>query len=157
MQISYLADQPQFIDTLARWTCEFWQPYTHSESIEDRIGRFRNHLNRITLPVAWVAHDRAEVYGVASLREHDLPGREDLSPWLGGVFVGENYRGRGIGKALCRMVERQFHATYGDGPLYLFTLDAQQWYRGQGWELYGPCTWYGHAGDILRKEVRHEP
>ena len=69
MQISYLADQPQFIDTLARWTCEFWQPYTNAESIADRTGRFRNHLNRITLPVAWVAHDRDEVYGELPWRD----------------------------------------------------------------------------------------
>ena len=62
-------------------------------------------MNRDQLPIAWVAHANGQLLGTAALRVHDLEGREDLTPWLGGVFVGSQFRRRGIGAALCATVE----------------------------------------------------
>jgi Acetyltransferase (GNAT) family len=65
--------------------------------------------------------------GTAALRVHDLKGREDLTPWLGGVFVGSHFRRQGIGAALCAAVEDKARLR-GIQTLYLFTLDKQAWY-----------------------------
>ena len=62
-------------------------------------------MNRDELPIAWVAHANGQLFGTAALRVHDLEGREDLTPWLGGVFVGSHFRRRGIGAALCATVK----------------------------------------------------
>jgi GNAT superfamily N-acetyltransferase len=62
-------------------------------------------MNRDQLPIAWVAHANGQLIGTAALRVHDPEGREDLTPWLGGVFVASQCRHRGIGAALCATVE----------------------------------------------------
>src|SRR5215467_13051355 len=119
VQISYLIEYPQYIPQLAQWLLEQW-----GGILEDRIKRLKAHMNRDQLPVAWIAHANSELLGTAALRVHDLEGREDLTPWLGGVFVGSQFRRRGIGEALCATVEEAANSR-GIQTLYLFTLDKQ--------------------------------
>ncbi len=153
MEISYLADRPEFIEILAPWIVEHWRPFLLEETLESRIEKLRAHLNKEELPIAFVAHSGSEVYGTAALRVHDLPGREDLTPWLGGVFVGEAFRGKGIGTRLCAAVEEKAKSMFSDRPMYLFTLDKQSWYQGMGWSFYEPCIWCGDEGDIMVKTL----
>src|SRR5262245_6925749 len=84
---------------------------------------------------------------------HDLEGREDLSPWLGGVFVGPDFRRRGIGATLCTTVEDAARSR-GIQTLYLFTLDKQAWYSRLGWTLLAPCVWHQRPGDVMCKKLR---
>jgi GNAT superfamily N-acetyltransferase len=58
---------------------------------------------------------------------------EDLTPWLGGVFVGSHFRRRGIGAALCATVKDEARSRKIE-TLYLFTLDKQR----------GIHAWDGH-------------
>lgn len=153
MKISYLADHPQLIDTLAPLVWEHWRPILTQDTLKDRITKFRAHLNYHSLPVAWVAHSGTRVLGTAALRVHDLPGREDLTPWLSGVFVAPAFRRQGIGAELCKTVERHAREIFGVTTLYLFTLDQQTWYQSLGWELMQPCTWCGNSVDIMLKKM----
>jgi N-acetylglutamate synthase-like GNAT family acetyltransferase len=151
MRISYLTEHPEFIPTLARGLLE---QYGHilPSTIETRIAKLQTHMNRDVLPIAWVAHSGMEVFGTAALRVHDLEGREDLTPWLGGVYVLPEFRRRGIGTALCATVEQKA-AVLGTRALYLFTLDRQSWYRSLGWSRFESCTWCGRRGDIMIKSL----
>jgi len=153
IQIDHLADYPQYIETLAPWIHDYWQPLLRDETIDARIKKLRNHMSHTSLPIALVAHDGTQVYGTAALRVHDLPGREDLSPWLGGVFVGQTYRRQGIGSKLCHAVEQKAAELFGNSNLYLFTLDQQSWYQGLGWSFHETCDWMGHEGDIMTKQI----
>lgn len=153
MKISLLADHPEFIATLAPWVFEHWRPILTQETLKARVAKFQAHLNRDSLPIAWVAHSGSQVLGTAALRVHDLPGREDLTPWLGGVYVAPQFRGRGIGAALCTAVEQKAKTLLETPILYLFTLDKQAWYRSLRWSMFEPCTWYGRAGDIMFKKI----
>jgi len=110
-------------------------------------------LNRDQLPIAWVAHADGQLFGTAALRLHDIEEREDLTPWLGGVFVGEQFRRRGIGAALGTAVE-QAARSRGVHTLYLFTLDKQAWYWRQGWKLLAPCVRHERDGEIMSKRLR---
>ena len=110
-------------------------------------------MNRDKLPIAWVAHANGQLLGTAALRVHDLEGREDLTPWLGGVFVGSHFRRRGIGAALCAAVEDEARSR-GIQTLYLFTLDKQAWYSRLGWTAIGPCVWQERPGDIMCKQLQ---
>ncbi len=153
MTISLLADRPEFIETLAPWVTAQWRPLLPQLTAESCAAKFKAHLNSNALPIAWVAHQGPHVYGTASLRVHDLPGREDLTPWLGGVYVAPEFRNHGVGTALCSVAEQQAKSRFGIATLYLFTLDRQGWYRKCGWRLLEPCTWCGRAGDIMVKEL----
>jgi hypothetical protein len=94
VKISYLIEHPEYIPQLARWLFEHWGSILGEETPEARIKKLKAHMNRDELPIAWVAHANGQLLGTAALRVDDLEGREDLTPWLGGVFVGAHFRRR---------------------------------------------------------------
>src|SRR5260370_36507221 len=105
VRISYLVEYPEYIPQLAQWLVKEWDSILGEGKPEARIKKLKAHMNRDELPIAWVAHANGKLFGTAALRVHDLEGREDLTPWLGGVFVGSPFRRRGVGAALCGTVE----------------------------------------------------
>jgi N-acetylglutamate synthase-like GNAT family acetyltransferase len=153
VRISYLIENPEYIPQLAQWLFEQWSSMLGEKTLEARIKKLNAHMNREQLPIAWVAHANGQLLGTAALRVHDLEGREDLTPWLGGVFVGPDFRRRGIGAALCATVEDAARSR-GIQTLYLFTLDKQAWYSRMGWTLLAPCVWHQRPGDIMYKQLR---
>ncbi len=153
VQISYLIDYPEYIPQLAQWLFEQWDAILGEKTPDARIKKLNAHMNRDELPIAWVAHVNGQLLGTAALRVHDLEERKDLTPWLGGVFVGAQFRRRGIGAALCTTVEEAARMR-GMQTLYLFTLDKQAWYLRLGWKLLAPCVWHERPGDIMSKELQ---
>ena len=153
VRISYLVDYPEYIPQLAQWLFEQWGSILGEKTLEARIKKLNAHMNRDQLPIAWVAHANGQLLGTAALRVHDLEGREDLTPWLGGVFVGKQFRRRGVGAALCATVEEAARSQ-GIQTLYLFTLDKQAWYSRQGWTVLAPCVWHERPGDIMSKRLQ---
>jgi N-acetylglutamate synthase-like GNAT family acetyltransferase len=129
-----------------------WGLILGEKTLDARIEKLKTHLNRHELPMAWVAHADGQLFGTAALRVHDLEGREDLTPWLGGVFVGTDFRRRSIGTALCATVEDEARSR-GIETLYLFTLDKQAWYFRPGWTVLAPCVWHERPGDIMCKRL----
>jgi N-acetylglutamate synthase-like GNAT family acetyltransferase len=152
MHISYLTERPEFIPALAQALLDHYRDILTDDTIGTRVAKLQAHMNRDVLPISWVAHSDTEVFGTASLRIHDLEGREDLTPWLGGVYVLPQFRRRGIGAALCATVEGKATGL-GVRTVYLFTLDRQRWYSTLGWNLFEPCTWRGRRGDIMVKSL----
>jgi len=152
MKISYLADVAELASQLVPGLLEHWRPLAPEDTAEARMQRFRTHLNRDALPIAWLAHEDGQALGTAALRMSDLPGHEELAPWLGGVYVAPPYRGRGIASALCRTVEARA-AALGYERLHLFTLDRQSLYTRLGWRPLGRAEWRGHTADVMVKAL----
>ena len=153
VRISYLIEYPEYIPQLAQWLFEQWDTILGETTPHARIEKLKAHMNRDELPIAWVAHANGELFGTAALRVHDLEGREDLTPWLSGVFVGSDFRRCGIGAALCATVEDEARAR-GIQTLYLFTLDKQPWYSRLGWTVLSPCVWHDRPGHIMHKQLQ---
>ena len=145
VQISYLIEHPGYIPELAQWLFEQWDSILGEGNPDARIKKLKAHMNRDKLPIAWVAHANGQLLGTAALRMHDLEGREDLTPWLGGVFVGADFRRQGIGAALCATVEDAARSR-GIQTLYLFTLDKQAWYSRLGWRALARV--FGTSGPV---------
>jgi N-acetylglutamate synthase-like GNAT family acetyltransferase len=154
VQISYLVEHPEYIPQLAQWLFEQWDAILGEQTPGPRIKKLNAHMNRDELPIGWVAHANGQVLGTAALRVHDLEGREDLTPWLGGVFVGPQFRRRGIGPTLCATVEDAARSR-GIKTLHLFTLDKQAWYSRLGWTVLAPCVWHDRSGDIMCKQLQN--
>jgi GNAT superfamily N-acetyltransferase len=77
-----------------------------------------------------------EPVACASLVRHDLPSRDDLTPWLAGVAVDPHFRGRGYGIAVVRQVE-EFARAAGVETLWLYTWSAEGLYAKMGWKRAG--------------------
>ncbi len=75
--------------------------------------------------------DEAPV-GVASLVAHDLDSRPELTPWLAGVFVVPEARGRGHAAHLIAAVEAAGRAA-AIPSLWLYTHSAERIYARVGW------------------------
>lgn len=153
MTISYLSEHPAFASVLAPEIAAHWHPYLPEETVERRLAKLRAHMNTKTLPIAWVAHNGGEVLGTAALRIHDLEGREDLTPWLGGVFVRAPFRSRGVASVLCRVVEDAAW-DLGFDRLFLFTMDHRPLYSHLGWSVCESATWRGHESEIMIKRPK---
>jgi predicted N-acetyltransferase YhbS len=150
MRIGYLAERPELAVQLIPALLEHWSYIFPNQTAADREAKFKAHLSFDELPIAWVAHEGDSALGTAALRKFDLEGREDLSPWLGGVFVLPSHRGRGIGSALCRAVEGKAH-DQGVRQLYLFTHGQEALYQRLGWSRLEQLVWHGHQCSIMSK------
>jgi hypothetical protein len=99
-QIGYLANHEAFIPELARLHYAEWSSLRPGESLEGRTQRLRASCGHASIPTVIVAFSDAGLLGSAMLTAHDMDTRMELSPWLAGVFVVREHRGKGIGSAL---------------------------------------------------------
>lgn len=150
MRISYLAERPELAAQLIPGLLQHWSYVFPEQTVADRAAKFAAHQNYDELPIAWVAHEGDAALGTAALRKFDLEGREDLSPWLGGVFVLHSHRGRGIASALCKVVESKAHSQ-GVSRLYLCTHGREALYERLGWAPLERTVWHGHQCSIMSK------
>jgi GNAT superfamily N-acetyltransferase len=152
MHIDYLADHEELIPLVARWSFEEWS-YLHPEKpLEDITKSFSQRTNRNRLPICLVAFEDEKPVGMASLKPTDLPARRDLSPWLAGVYVLEAFRGRGIGSELVRKVECKAWGL-GYEKLYLFTPDAEEFYKRMDWEVFEENEYNDYPVIVMEKNL----
>lgn len=131
MKIEYLADHPECVPALAAWHRKEWGSYRPNETLEQRAEKLRAHSGRDGVPVIFVALEGKTLLGSAMLRSSDMDTRPELSPWLAGVVVGQEFRGRGIGAALtARVIEEA--RTLGFPALYLYTFSTEKYYARLG-------------------------
>lgn len=152
-----LAERPELAATVGRWHWDEWGSEDPGGSVETWIG-MATYANREAVPALFVALDNEEPVGSASLVSHDLPDRDDLShlrPWLSGVYVVPERRGRGVARALVGRVERGA-AWLGVSRLYLYTQTARGLYERLGWEQ-GELTTQGRPADLMSKRLRPGP
>ena len=134
MRIEYLSDYPEALPTLAEWQHGEWGHVRPGDTLEKRMTRLRGFANVDQIPLTVVALEGDEVLGSASLIQHDMETRMELTPWLAGVFVGEQYRRRGIGAELVRRIMTE--ARRLKVPLlYLYTVHSEKFYAALGWRL----------------------
>jgi N-acetylglutamate synthase-like GNAT family acetyltransferase len=134
MTIDYLADHPEMLDTLVQWQHREWGNVRDGETLAQRRKRLTGSLNRDRIPLTVVALEAGEVLGSASLIAHDMETRMELTPWLASVFVGEQYRRRGIGAGLVRRIMAEA-AKLKVPLLYLYTVHSERLYASLGWTV----------------------
>jgi predicted N-acetyltransferase YhbS len=108
------------------------------------------------VPCVFVAELDGRFAGTASLDPHDLPGREDLTPWLANVAVVPALRGRGIGGALVRTVE-QAARDAGQATLWLYTSTARGLYLRLGWQDAFRTRVKDTTVDVMRRDLALAP
>jgi predicted N-acetyltransferase YhbS len=105
-------------------------------------------MNRNVLPIAWIARESGIAIGTAALRHCDLEGREDLTPWLGGVYVVPAHRRRGVASALCEVVTEKAR-SFAVPALYLCTVGRESLYSRLGWKPFARQMWRNQECRIM--------
>jgi GNAT superfamily N-acetyltransferase len=152
MRIEFLADRSEFVPELARYHYEEWGPMRPGETLDDRIARLTGTCNRSGIPLAVVATDGARLCGSAILVESDMDSRPQWRPWLAGVFVVPEFRGRGIGTALVEDITARVRAT-GLDKYYLYTPSAADFYARMGWVEIERCVEKGVQVVVMLKSL----
>jgi N-acetylglutamate synthase-like GNAT family acetyltransferase len=151
-EISFLADHPQYIPELAPWLHAEWGWFTPGSTLDDRLKKLREHLNRDELPFAVVAHANGVLLGTAALRAHDMDTHAELTPWLASVYVEPSARGRGIGAMLVVRVEAEARRL-GFRVIHLVTFDKASYYAKRGWEELERTTYRDEPVVLMRKAL----
>ena len=152
MQIEYRADYPAHILELARLHFEEWSYLCPGESLEGRTARLSGSCGRNAIPSVVVLLEDGELLGSAMLLAHDMDSRPQLTPWLAGVFVKPQCRGKGIGSALVRRIEAEARSL-GVSTLYLYTPNAESLYERLGWSVTERCEYRNNNVVVMSKKL----
>lgn len=96
-----------------------------------------------------LAEEGGEVLGAAELKIREMDIYPDYEFWLGGVYVDEPRRGRGVASALVREVLSRARAA-GIERLYLQTEDLSGGlYRRHGFEPIEEVDYKGHRVVVM--------
>lgn len=98
--IDFLADHLDVIPTLTKWFRAQWADYFANMSDEEMTRDFLEDISRNSLPTRLVAFDADRVVGTIVLRKQETETMLEDQPELGGLYVMESYRGRGIATEL---------------------------------------------------------
>ena len=134
MHIDYLCDHPELIEELATLNFKEWGEFRPGQTVEDRIEHMRESCGKGAVPSVVVALEGSRLLGGALLIENDLKLRPNLTPWLAGVYVKAEERGRRIASQLVnRVVEEAAPGHIDQGEPH----DGEQGHGGH--EAGGPA------------------
>ena len=153
LQIALLADYPQWIPRMARSFFDQWRHVYPDSPYPQWEARLRKNAQRQGLGTTFIGILDGEPIASACFKQYDMSVRDDLSPWLGSVWVKEELRGQGIGVQLVGAVEQEA-VRMQINTIYLWTPDRQRFYGKQGWSLHERIVYHGTLVDIMRKELR---
>jgi GNAT superfamily N-acetyltransferase len=152
LQVFSTAERPELAPIVAAW---LWEEFRRrrGQSLEATLAAVEASTAAQWMPRTFVLLDEGRPVGTASLAEHDLDERPDLSPWLAGVYVVPPERGRGLAAALIAAVEDEA-ARLGVPRLWLYTRRAERVYRRAGWETVETVVHGGKAYALMRRELQ---
>jgi polyamine oxidase len=144
--------QAEFGRRLAHWHVEeFGHLYPHEVWNEQiAVTEFAAMSTPGLLPTTWVALGaNGDLVGSVSLiGTDDLPGYDDVGPWLASLFVAPPARGSGLGDRLVQQV-LQAARVAGHDQVYLFTSGQTDYYRSRGWRVVGSAIAQSHRADVM--------
>lgn len=152
MRIEYLADNLSKIPELARLHFEEWSYLHPEESLEKRIERLKLCCGRHAVPMAVVALKNKDLIGSAMLIEQDMETHPHLGPWVAGVYVKPQFRGKKIGRALVKRIEDEAQLLQFPA-LYLYSPSAEAFYQLLGWTVIKRCAYLGANVVVMSKSL----
>jgi predicted N-acetyltransferase YhbS len=144
-------DHPGGLDEAIAYYHGKWGKENNFTFFEDAI----RHSNYSNLPQFFVLLKGDTIIGCCGLIMNDFVSRQDLYPWLCGLYVEKKERGRGWGGRLLEFAEKEAHRA-GYDTLYL-TTGHTAYYERYDWEYvvngYEPN---GDATRIYRKIIKND-
>lgn len=140
------------VEAVARLRLAAFFAGTRRTLAEDAAG-LRELLASDGFEAAFVARDQGLPIGSCLLVRNEIDPAHDLTPWLAGLIVDQDHRGRGIGTSLVRAVEVHA-ASAGVGRLYLYTWQARRFYEALNWVEVQSFEQDGEPMALMSRELR---
>lgn len=152
LRIENLADHPEHITTVARWLFEEWGQVDGYTTAADTEYRTRHALQRDSIPMTLVGFIGDAPIATVSLWPSDLQARQDLGPWVAGLYVDRSVRGFGIGRRMIAGALAAAARVAAIESLYLHT-EMEGYYELFGWEFIDTAPLRGHPTRIYRYQL----
>jgi GNAT superfamily N-acetyltransferase len=130
-EIVRIAERPDLVPMVAQWLWDEWH-LDAGDSLEAIRDAIAASMSPSGPPQTFVLLVDNRPVGTASLVAHDLDERPNLTPWLAGVFVIPEARGRNHVIHLIQAVEVACRSA-GVGTVWLHTTSAERVYARAGW------------------------
>ncbi len=134
MKIVYLRDYPEYVDIVVDWNYNEFVIKEGKNKDKSKIKEFYSNSNYDKFPICYIAIEEKVCLGTVSIFNNDLKPRQDLSPWLGALYVSEKHRGRGIAaKLIDKVLEKVSKMEYK--AIYLRTEHTADYYKTRNWSF----------------------
>ncbi len=153
--IHYLADKPEFIETVARWYWEEWHRDIEKWSLDyvtELVGLCCNK-NKLNINMIALTQNGEPAGAMSLLEDEFLPGWENKKPWLGGLYIAPKHRNKGLAYRLSYTLMNKA-MNMGFDEVYLFTkeihkLPQRHHFVPVGEQHYGEELYTIYRKDIL--------
>lgn len=147
IEITCLADHLDVIPTLSQWFRTQWPDHYAERSPADVAQDFVAEANHNRIPVRLVAFVDGALAGTITLRAEAAWTLPEYQPGLGGLFVTEQYRSRGIATELVK-AGMKVAQEQGYESVYATTVAARGILERLGWKLV-KGFWHGDEKQLL--------
>lgn len=132
LRVTTIRERPDLLPIVAKWLWrEWWEQ--KGRTLEQVQAIYADCIAEKGAPQTFVLLEGALPVGTVTLARKDLDERPDLTPWLAGVFVIPDRRGRGYAYHLFTEFERACRAASVE-VAWLYTNTAERVYLRAGWE-----------------------
>lgn len=139
LRIYPLSEKKSLSPICAYWSYATW--YTKRNiPLSAVMNEYQRRSDMKAFPYTFVAIAGELPVGMVSVKESELSGREELTPWLSALYVAPDHRRRGIGERLIDTVINDC-AKKKYKRVFLF-IDSrnmetlERFYRKRGWKYY---------------------
>ena len=135
-KIIYLADYPEYIETCAAWHFTAWGVKSDKRTLRKDIKKFENSIEKNSIPLTILCLDKKRNVPVAmgAIWEKDSDYWTEITPWITGIYVHEDYRKQGLAKSiLCKL--EQDAKRIGISNIYLTASAAVGLYEKMKYEI----------------------
>lgn len=147
-EIALLADRPELVDAVVDALQVEWPEWYGLSSRDEIQNEVRSRAQSDEIPMTLVAIGADRMVGTVSLSPVSIPTHTHLSPWLGGLWVEAEGRGKGAGSALVAAC-RAHAERLGFECLYAATASAQGLFLRDGWVRFDTVELPAHPGETI--------
>lgn len=134
VQLDLLKNNKDLIPEIAEWYFHEWGYLAPNETVGELKANLETYLNDDKVPLIVLTKQNGELCGVAQIKYREMDIYPDKEHWLGGVYVKENYRGKGLASSIIKKA-LEYASDFGIQALYLQTIRLDGGlYARLGWE-----------------------
>lgn len=133
----FLKEKPEVMETLAQAVFDQWSSMyaRRGESADDVQAKMVDRAVDDRIPLTMVGFDGDTLIGSVTIKNDDFARRSDLNPWIAGVFVLPEHRGKGYSRELIAHAETVAKERFDLDKIYLYTGSAEGLYIKTGYTV----------------------